>query len=435
MKSRSLLTPSRLVPGSLREAALRYARPAVHALLRRLEEGVVTVVDDEGSATFGRRSAAFDHKCHVHVDDPTMYLDVALGGSIGVGEAYMLGKWTSDDLPTLCRIFARNAAALDGMERGWARLGAPLQALHHRLRRNTREGSRRNIAAHYDLGNDFFALFLDETMMYSAAVFERPGASLFEAQLAKLDRICRKLALGPADHLLEIGTGWGGLAIHAARNYGCRVTTTTISREQRDLALRRVRDAGLDGRVRVLLEDYRDLEGRYDKLVSIEMVEAVGREFLGDFFEKCASLLAPEGVMLLQAITIGDQGYERYARSSDFIKRYIFPGSCLLSIATLSDAVARRTDLRMTHLEDLTQDYARTLHLWRERFLGRADAARRFGYSEDFIRMWDFYLAYCEGGFRERYIGDVQAVFAKPKARPAPILPPLEAERASTPLL
>ncbi|MCB2069151.1 MAG: class I SAM-dependent methyltransferase, partial [Ottowia sp.] len=280
-----------------------------------------------------------------------------------------------------------------------------------------RTGSRKNIAAHYDLGNDFFKLFLDPTMMYSSALFPSADASLEEASVAKLDELCRQLELRSEDHLLEIGTGWGGMAIHAARHYGCRVTTTTISREQYQYACEQVQQAGLQDRVTVLCEDYRNLTGRYDKLVSIEMIEAVGHAFYSDYFQRCSALLKPEGKMVIQAITIADQRYDSARKSVDFIQRYIFPGGCLPSLAVISDHLARDTDMQMVHLRDITADYALTLAHWRERFMAAQEAVLRQGFDRSFIRMWEFYLAYCEGGFRERIIGTVQLAFAKPGYR------------------
>ena len=289
------------------------------------------------------------------------------------------------------------------------------------MRRNSRAGSRRNIAAHYDLGNEFFRSFLDETLMYSAATFEHEQQSLHDAQVARLDRICRKLELGPDDHLLEIGTGWGGLALHAARHFGCRVTTTTISREQWTLARERVREAGLGDRVEVLCEDYRDLTGTYDKLVSIEMIEAIGHQYYDTYFAKCSELLAPHGAMLLQAITIADQRYERARRSVDFIQRYIFPGSCIPSVAALSSSIARASDLRLFHLDDIGPHYATTLAHWRQNLRANLARVRSLGYGEEFIRMWEYYFCYCEGGFMERVIGDVQMLLVKPGNRRMPV--------------
>jgi cyclopropane-fatty-acyl-phospholipid synthase len=336
----------------------------------------------------------------------------------------MDGHWTCDDLPGLFRVMVLNGELTNRttVDRGLGRVTEPLNKAYHWLRRNTRTGSRRNIAEHYDLGNDFYRLFLDETMMYSCAVFPSDQSSLHEASQYKIHRICEKLALGPDDHLLEIGTGWGALAVHAAGTYGCRVTTTTLSEEQHAMAVERVGAAGLSDRVTVLRKDYRDLTGAYDRLVSVEMIEAVGHHYLNTFFRKCSELLKPDGLMLLQAITIRDQAYERHRRSVDFIKRYIFPGSCIPSVARMSRSLTEATDLRAVHLEDIGPHYARTLRMWRERFLARRDEVLRLGFDETFVRMWEFYLAYCEGGFAERYLSDVQMLLAKPLNRRSPYL-------------
>ncbi len=345
------------------------------------------------------------------------WFEVACRGTIGAGEAYMAGAWTVDDLTTLVRVLANDLGTADRLERGLARLSVPVFRLLHLLARNTRSGSRRNISAHYDLGNAFFALFLDPTMMYSCAYFSHPEATLHEASVAKLERVCRQLALAPGDRVIEIGCGWGGFAIHAASRYGCQVTTTTISREQYDFAVERVRTAGLAGQVEVLLSDYRDLSGRYDKLVSIEMIEAVGHQYLDAYFRQCSRLLKPSGAMLLQAITIRDQFYDQARRSVDFIKRFIFPGSFIPSVQSMLDSLARATDMKLFHMEDIGPHYARTLRLWRERFLARRGDVRAQGYPESFVRMWEYYLCYCEGGFEERQLGDVQMLLTKPLSR------------------
>ena len=335
---------------------------------------------------------------------------MAFGGSVGAGESFMAGDWTADDLTALVRILLVNRGLLDALDSGWSRLAEPARRLLHAAARNTRSGSRRNIAAHYDIGNDFFELFLDPTMMYSCAVFERADMSLEQAQVAKLDRLCRKLDLKPGDHLLEIGTGWGALALHAARHYGCRVTTTTISREQHALARRRIDDAGLAERVTLLLADYRDLEGRYDKLVSVEMIEAIGHQYFDTFFRRCSELLAPGGTMVLQAITIDDRQYESARDSVDFIKRHIFPGCCIPSVTALAQSAARASTLRIVDLEDIGPHYATTLAAWRRNLFENAARVRARGYPEALLRMWHFYLCYCEGGFAERALGDVQIV-------------------------
>jgi cyclopropane-fatty-acyl-phospholipid synthase len=329
----------------------------------------------------------------------------------------MRGHWRSDDLTSLIRLFIANRDVMETVEGGAAFATAPLRRVLHWLNRNSPDGSRRNIAAHYDLGNDLFALFLDETMAYSCGIFEREDSTLHEAQIAKFERICRKLRLSPSDHLLEIGTGWGGLAMHAATRYGCRVTTTTISREQHEWAAERVRAAGLADRVTLLLDDYRDLSGRFDKLVSVEMIEAVGHQFLDTYTGRCSRLLEPHGAMLLQAITIQDQLYEQALGSVDFIQRFIFPGSFIPSVTAITDSVRRATDMKIFHLEDIGPHYATTLRAWRERFFARLDDVRRLGYPDEFIRMWDFYLCYCEGGFLERQLGDVHMLLTKPRCR------------------
>jgi cyclopropane-fatty-acyl-phospholipid synthase len=355
------------------------------------------------------------------VVDPAFYRHVALGGSLGAAEAYMKGLWQTDDLVAVIRLFARNTIASEAMDRGWALLTWPLRKAFNLLRRNSKTGSRRNIAEHYDLGNDFFALFLDETMTYSCGIFERPDSTLQQASLAKYDRICRKLRLRATDHVAEIGTGWGGFAVHAASQYGCRVTTTTISHRQYEYARRRVAEAGLADRVRVLCRDYRDLDGAYDKLVSIEMIEAVGHEYLPAYFAACDRLLKPDGMMALQAITIPDQRYDTYRKTTDFIQRYVFPGGCLPSLGAMCDSVRKGTDLRIVHLEDFASHYARTLAQWRNRFRQQADAIRALGFDEPFLRCWEYYFGYCEVGFAERQIGVSQITLCKPDCRVEPV--------------
>lgn len=399
----------------------RVAARAVHSRLGGLEHGVISLEDGTNRTTFGAKTSRCALNATIRIHDPRFYSEIAFGGSIGAGEAYMQGFWSTDDLTAAMRILLQNRTVLDGMETGLASLVAPLQRALHWASRNSRKGSRRNIAAHYDLGNDFFALFLDPTMMYSSAIFERPGMTLEEASLAKLDRICNRLELGPKDHVLEIGTGWGGFALHAARHYGCRVTTTTISREQHDLARKRIDAAGLGERISLLADDYRDLAGQFDKLVSIEMIEAVGHRYYETYFRKCSELLRPEGMMLLQAITIADQRYEAARDSVDFIQRHIFPGSCIPSVTVMSNVLTKATDMRVFNLEDIGPHYATTLRHWRDNLFAAREEVRALGYPEEFIRMWEFYLCYCEAGFIERAIGDVQMLLVKPQARPKSI--------------
>jgi len=400
--------------------AVRLARRGVHDLLGSLQTGRLHLQDPLGSRLFGTPGAATSPRVSVRINDLSAYLDIATGGTIGAAEAYMAGKWTASDLPGVVRLLVINREVMNRLESGVARIGGAALKLAHWYHRNTRAGSRRNIHAHYDLGNELFQLFLDPTMMYSSAVFPRPDASLGEASLHKLDLICRKLELQPGDHLLEIGTGWGGLALHAARNFGCRVTTTTISGNQFEFATARVREAGLSDRIRILGEDYRDLKGTFDKLVSVEMIEAVGLRFLDTYFRACSERLKPTGRMLLQSITIAERHYEQARHSVDFIQKYIFPGGALPSCGAILSSVGRVTDLQLTGLQDIGPDYARTLRLWRERFLHRVQDVRRLGYPGEFVRMWEWYLAYCEGGFLERAISAVQMVFDKPECRLTP---------------
>ena len=392
------------------------ARKAIIAQLQKLEKGRMVLVEGTDRYRFGEGSPQA-LEAVITVIHPQFFTRIFLGGSIGAAEAYMEGLWTADDLTNAMRILALNQKAFADMEKGLARLAAPLYKLYHFVRKNTKSGSRNNILAHYDLGNDFYALFLDETMTYSCGIFERPDSSLKEASERKYDRICRKLQLSKGDRVLEIGTGWGGFALHAVRNYDVHVTTTTISDQQHDFARDRFRAAGLADRITLLKQDYRDLTGQFDKLVSIEMIEAVGHHFYDTFFRKCSQLLKDDGRMALQAITIGDQIFDRHKRSVDFIKRYIFPGSCIPSIAAINRSIATATDLRLVQLEDITPHYATTLRRWRYRFFDNIEKVRELGFSETFIRMWEYYLCYCEGGFAERYLGDVQMIFAKPLYR------------------
>lgn len=397
------------------------AKRAVLGKLTQLRGGRLVIVEGGERHRFGTASEELAEPIVVHVHDPRFYSDLAFGGSVGAGEGYMYGRWTTSQLVELVRMLVLNMDVLDSLEGGYARLTAPLRKGLHAIRRNTRTGSRKNIAAHYDLGNEFFRLFLDETLMYSSATFTRPDMSLHEAQVARLDGICRKLDLQPGEHIVEIGAGWGGFALHAAQRYGCKVTTTTISQEQYRLARERVSQAGLDGQIEVLFSDYRDLTGSYDKLVSIEMIEAIGHQYFDTYFAQCSRLLKPHGAMLLQAITIADQRYESAKRSVDFIQRYIFPGSCLPSVGVMSASIARATDMRVFDLEEIGPHYARTLHEWRRNMFANLPAVRTLGYDDAFIRMWEFYFCYCEGGFEERVIGDVQMLLVKPGNRRAPL--------------
>jgi cyclopropane-fatty-acyl-phospholipid synthase len=409
--------PERQKAGWIRDNAKR----VVLARLKYLRHGELVLRDADEQYVFGRRDAVFPHTVSVTVTDPAFYTRVLLHGALGGGEAYMEGYWRCDNLTAMIELFLCNRQHLGKLARGVKWLVKPLALLQRYLRRNTLKGSRRNIEAHYDLGNELFELFLDPTMMYSCGIFDHGQATLQEASEAKLERICRKLDLKPTDHVLEIGTGWGGFALYAARHYGCRVTTCTISRKQYEYASQRVRDAGLEDHITLLLDDYRELDGSYDKLVSIEMIEAIGHRNFATYFRKCSDLLKADGMMLLQSITISDQRYPVAKNSIDFIQRYIFPGGCLPCVAALGEAIAGNTDLRAYHLEDIGPHYATTLHHWRRRFFANIDKVRRLGYPERFIRMWEYYLAYCEGGFRQRVIGTVQLLLVKPRCRRDPL--------------
>ena len=394
---------------------LRFLRRLLLARMAGMRHGQLVIDDPLGRVTLGQSTDAHpDLVIHVRVDDLAFYRAVAANGSVGAGEAFMDGLWHCDDLVGLVRLLVRNRDRLDSMESGLARLGGLAMKGWHALRRNTREGSRRNIAAHYDLGNDFFGLFLSADLMYSSALWDGDEDTLEAASTRKLDRVCQWLDLKPGDRVIEIGTGWGGFAVHAARHYGCHVTTTTISREQHALAATRVEEAGVDDRVSLLLEDYRDLTGTYDKLVSIEMIEAIGASYLDAYFAKVGSLLRPGGRALVQAITIEDHRYAQALASVDFIKRHVFPGSFIPSIHAMLSAKTRVTDLALVRLQDFGLSYARTLQAWRERFLGSLGQVRGQGFDERFIRSWEFYLAYCEGGFRERSIGVSHLLMEKP---------------------
>lgn len=394
-------------------------RNLVASMLRNIQGGRLAVFEDGRSVkTFGEISSRNDINASIIINDEEAWQMIVNRGSIGAGEAYMAGYWTSPDLTEVIRLLVRNRDIVNGMDGQRSLFARMALKAVHAMNRNTQEGAKKNISAHYDLSNDFFRLFLDPAMMYSSAVFSHPEQPLAEAAIYKLDTICQQLQLKPSDHLIEIGTGWGGMAIHAAKHYGCRVTTTTISQEQFDFAKTRIENEGLSDRITLLLKDYRELEGQYDKLVSIEMIEAVGAEFQQTYFETCNRLLKPGGKALIQAITISENIYQQYLNDTDFIRQYIFPGGCLPTIARMRQLTRDHTDLELVAVSDITQDYALTLRHWRQRLLFNSKQVMALGFDITFLRMWEFYLCYCEGGFLEWNghsdgIGTHQLLFCK----------------------
>ncbi|MCY4269241.1 MAG: class I SAM-dependent methyltransferase [Gammaproteobacteria bacterium] len=388
----------------LRKMMLRLLRRARHGRLVVREQGMIV-------ATIGPKDDAL--RAEVDVLNPRLYARVVLGGDTAAAEAYMDGWWSSPDLAAVTRFFARNLDMTDAWGRRFGWLFKPASLLRLGARRNSRKQARRNIRRHYDLDVDFYRGFLDRRMQYSSAVFAQPGQALAEAQLHKLNRIGKLLELRPEDHLLEVGCGWGGLAVHAARNWGCRVTAVTNSAAQFEFVGGRIAREGLEDRIELVNRDYRQLDGSYDKLVSVEMIEAVGRNYLGAYFRKLNELLKPGGRLMLQAITIADQRYAAYSSGEDFIRKHVFPGGFLPSLGVIGNLMARKTDLVMRDLRDIGLDYADTLAHWRESFLENLEELRERGYPAEFLRLWDYYFAYCEGGFRERRISAVQLLASK----------------------
>jgi cyclopropane-fatty-acyl-phospholipid synthase len=398
----------------------KWAKSLVLKWLKQFSQGSLVVEDDGQHYHFGQPAKEADISAHIIVHHPSVYRDVLFNGTVGSGEAYMRGSWTSPNLTHVIRLMCSNMDMLCKINRGWSKFNAMIARSIHKFRSNNKNNARLNISAHYDLGNDFFSLFLDPTMMYSSAIYPSCDSTLEEAAIYKLEHICQRLQLNEGDHLLEIGTGWGGMAIYAAQNYGCRVTTTTISKEQYKHTLELVKLTGLEDKVTVLLDDYRDLDGRFDKLVSIEMIEAVGREYYQQYFSTCSRLLKDDGLMLIQAITMPEQRYQQSIDSADFIQRYIFPGGDLPSLKVMSQHIGEDTNMQIAGVEDITLDYARTLKQWRTVFFDQMSAVKALGYDDVFIRMWDFYLSYCEGGFRERTINTLQLLIAKPQCQQLP---------------
>jgi cyclopropane-fatty-acyl-phospholipid synthase len=404
----------------------QWLRKAVIKQLSKLNHGQLTLIEGETKTVFNSQDDS-GLCAEIEILNYQFYWFIAFGGGVGAGEAYISHYWQSPDLTKVIQLFAVNQSVMDSMEGGIAKLTAPMKKMFHRLNKNTQQGSKSNIVAHYDLGNEFFKLFLDPTMMYSSGIFYQDDDSMEQASINKLERICQRLKLSESDHVVEIGTGWGGFAIYAAKKYGCHVTTTTISDEQYDYAKAQISLAGVDDKVTLLKQDYRKLTGKFDKLVSIEMIEAVGHHYFDTFFNKCGQLLKDDGEMLLQAITITDQRFDQAKTDVDFIKRYIFPGSCIPSVNAISQSVTRSSQLRLTNMDDFGMHYAKTLNTWCQAFFDNIEAVKAQGFDDAFIRMWQYYLCYCEGGFREQVISATQLHFVKPMARLNMALHPIEA--------
>ena len=418
--------------GSFQSKLDSAARSIFVRAMQGAREGFLEVTCPDARHEFGDPAA--NARASAVVLNPGFFRKLLAGGDIALGESYMDGDWSTPDLTAVVRFAVRNLANFDASNTWLSSIARFSDNLSHRRNANTVAQSRKNIRAHYDLSNDFFRLFLDSRMVYSCAWFDNADDSLETAQIAKLDRVCRKLELAPGDHLLEIGTGWGGLAVHAARHYGCRVTTTTISREQHDYARELIDREGLSGRIELLLEDYRNLRGSYNKLASIEMFEAVGFDYYDTYFGCCDRLLDRDGAMLLQTITINEQSFDRYRRKSDWIQKRIFPGGELASVHGILTSLARSTRLSLFHAEDMGAHYARTLAAWRHRFHASLDRVRAMGFDDRFIRMWDLYLAYSEGAFLERHVSAAQLLLDKTHNRRALMNEPWRENAASTAL-
>lgn len=427
MTTHTSTAPSPLTGGAAIGLIDAVARRLVLSQLSGLSQGQLVLTDGQADHEFGQPS---ELRAELTVHHPRLFRSAVIGGTVGVAESYLRGDWDCDDLTSLIRIFVRNRAAADRLDASSSWVSRQRQRLMHWLRDNTRRGSRRNIRAHYDLGNEFFELWLDETLAYSSGIFTTEGDSLAAASTEKFDRVCRKLELRSGEQLLEIGTGWGGFALHAARQYGARVTTTTVSERQFATSRARFQTAGMANQITLLQQDYRDLRGRFDKVASIEMIEAVGYRHFDEYFAALGRLLHPDGSLVLQAIVMPERGYEVYRQSVDFIQRFIFPGGCLPSLGAMLESAGRASDLRCVHVEDFAPHYAETLRRWRAAFDQRRDDIRKLGFTEEFLRMWNYYLCYCEAAFEERAVGVVQIQFDKPGCRRDPAL--LSARAAAT---
>lgn len=396
------------------------AKKIVLGTLKKMTRGHLTIEDDGEIYSFGENAKTAEVVAHISVAHRSAYRQVMLNGTIGSGEAYMAGAWRSPDLVQVIRIFVMNMDIVAGMDSKWNLAFKIVGNILHKMNANSKNKARDNISAHYDLGNDFFKLFLDETMLYSSAIYPSQSASLYDASVYKMQHICKRLGLTASDHLLEIGTGWGGMAIYAAKSTGCKVTSVTISQEQYEHAKAWVEKEGLASQIDIQLKDYRDITGQFDKLLSIEMIEAVGYQYYSEYFKQCSKLLKPDGKMLIQAITIADQRYHDERDNVDFIQRYIFPGGCLPSNEIIAKHVRKDTDMQIVGLDDITAHYAKTLADWKTAFFNKIDDVKAQGFDDVFIRMWDFYLCYCEGGFKERVISTSQILLAKPQCKELP---------------
>ena len=386
----------------------------IHQRLSQIKDAHIIIKDGKSINKYGK---PVNLSAKINILDTAFYKNIILGGTIGASESFIRGEWSSPNLTNVIRVLARNTEAQDKLENLFTLLSQPFLKVMHKLNENSVRGSKKNISRHYDLSNDFFSLFLDKNMMYSSAIYKSRKTSLEDASTNKLDVICKKLNLKKTDHVIEIGTGWGGFAIYAAKNYGCKVTTTTISIEQYKFAKQKIKEAGLGKKIKVLLKDYRLLKGQYDKLVSIEMIEAVGYQFYDEYFKIIGQLLKNDGEALIQAITIKDQRYSKAIQSVDFIQKYIFPGSCIPSITAIQNSLTSSTDLVINDIRDIGHHYARTLADWRKRFLKNKQEIRKLGFDDKFLRMWLFYFAYCEGGFEEKVISDIHLHITKPGYR------------------
>ena len=386
----------------------------IHQRLSQIKDAHIIIKDGKSINKFGKPG---NLSAKINILDAVFYKNIILGGTIGASESFIRGEWRSPNLTNVIRVLARNTEAQDKLENLFTLLSQPFLKVMHKLNENSVRGSKKNISRHYDLSNDFFSLFLDKNMMYSSAIYKSRKTSLEDASTNKLDVICKKLNLKKTDHVIEIGTGWGGFAIYAAKNYGCKVTTTTVSIEQYKFSKQKIKEAGLGKKIKVLLKDYRLLKGQYDKLVSIEMIEAVGYQFYDEYFKIIGQLLKNDGEALIQAITIKDQRYSKAIQSVDFIQKYIFPGSCIPSITAIQNSLTSSTDLVINDIRDIGHHYARTLADWRKRFLKNKQEIRKLGFDDKFLRMWLFYFAYCEGGFEEKVISDIHLHITKPGYR------------------